>query len=110
MNKTASTDIEEIRKEFEKKFGELTIHHSQGKRIKVRKPNSDMEMAWDFFLPHLSNKSELRKKAVREFVDYAFKEGAGVSYAENGLEVIWQQMEVMFQALVEQFLKESEKK
>lgn len=44
------------------------------------------------------------EEAVRGFVDYAFKE-AGVSYAEDGLEKVWEQMQVLFQGISETYLQ-----
>jgi len=73
MNKTTSTDMEELKKEFELLFtidglfeddlrGHRLLHTNNSKRI------------WDFFAPHLSNKSELKKEAVIEAIDKMDKE------------------------------------
>lgn len=55
MNKL-STDIEELKKKFEVYVGDSMTWGGK-------------ESIWGFFAPHLSNKSELKKEAVREFVD-----------------------------------------
>lgn len=53
--KTTSTDIEELKKEFEKEAESVKFGFE-----------FDKEEIWNFFLPHLSNKSELKKEAVKE--------------------------------------------
>jgi hypothetical protein len=50
--------IEEIKKEFESKFGDELGVHIPSKEI------------WDFFLPHLSH-DEIKREAVRGFLEYA---------------------------------------
>lgn len=67
--KTTSTDIEEVRKEFKKKFGDNiyrydSFPHGTGAYTTIP------EDIWEFFTPHLSNKSELQKEAVEGFAEY----------------------------------------
>lgn len=73
MNKTTSTDIEEFKKEFGEKFGRLLSNVLPDKFVFVENE------VWDFFAPHLSNKSELKKEAVGDFVkllkEYEFYSG-----------------------------------
>lgn len=52
--KTTSTDIEELRKEFDELLA------GQYWKFVTR------DAIWNLFAPHLSNKSELKKEAVRE--------------------------------------------
>lgn len=66
---TTSTDIEEVRKEFKKKFGDNiyrydSFPHGTGAYTTIP------EDIWEFFTPHLSNKSELQKEAVEGFAEY----------------------------------------
>ena len=60
MNKTTSTGIEELRKEFMEKFGSNCI---------------PAVFIWEWVAPHLSNKSELKKEAVREFMEFCWDGG-----------------------------------
>lgn len=62
--KTTSTDIEELRKElFE--WVDKNIDQDQEYGLSP----VDWGRVFNFFAPHLSNKSELKKEAVREFVE-----------------------------------------
>ena len=62
--KTTSTDIEELRQRF---YRELCNTHNRGEERLLRGVTIDDIV--DFFAPHLSNKAELKKEAVRDFVD-----------------------------------------
>jgi hypothetical protein len=57
-------DMGEIRKEFFEFWNTPeNVIEDGGIDVSPRK-------IWNFFAPHLSNKSELKKEAVREFVDF----------------------------------------
>jgi hypothetical protein len=82
--KTTSTDIEELRKEFMRKFTReifeaVDVGEGQGDVVPVGleiEPDALPEEIWNFFLPHLSNKSELKsaehikREAVRGLIEY----------------------------------------
>ena len=63
--KTTSTDIEELKKEFNKQFTDGYGFTHQDYRLRDG-GSTLIKDIWNFFLPHLSNKSGLKKEAVRE--------------------------------------------
>ena len=76
--KTTSTDIEGLRKEFTQQLTEkVPADNFSNGYIWVCSQNADD--VWNFFAPHLSNKSELKKEAVGGFVkllkEYEFYSG-----------------------------------
>lgn len=85
MNKTTSTDIEELRKEFEEGFRytfsapivDLTTKKERtGQSVLLSDINDiiirQLKYIYTFFAPHLSNKSEVEKEAVGEFEEMLF--------------------------------------
>ena len=63
MNKTTSTGIEELKKEFKKQFTDGYGFTHQDYRLRDG-GSTLIKDIWNFFLHHLSNKSELKKEAV----------------------------------------------
>ena len=67
--KTTSTDIEELRKVYNERF-------TYGGITGTIALTTDNALAiWNFFAPHLSNKSELKKEAVQEFMEFCWDGG-----------------------------------
>ena len=82
--KTTSTDIEELRKEFEERvigetFAGGIFNDNDNQRMYTSGYadgfRSAKGISWRWFAPHLSNKSELKKEAVQEFMEFCWDGG-----------------------------------
>ena len=90
--KTTSTDIEGLRKEFEDKFEKMSNGLGRG-LIGYLDGVNDIQCfftddIWNYFLPHLSNKSELKREAVREIEYQAMLRFGRFLQANCGIEPI----------------------
>lgn len=104
--KTTSTDIEELRKKFKLLFG--VVHQNDKVDPWFNGKELTTDRVFDFFLPHLSNKSELKKEAVMGFVGFLSKQLLAVGGT-------WQELELKQKTLdkinksAQQYLSSNEK-